>query len=83
MSIEQRGELIDGFYEVISKADATTLSELTKGKSTLAMIKAMSKLDGEKKVLFRTAFKIFKQSLKQSLPTGKLFVSSTRKTAGV
>lgn len=83
MTIEQRGELIDGFYEVISKADATTLSELTRGKSTVAMIKAMSRLDGEKKVLFRTAYKIFKQSLKQSLPTGKLFAASTRKTAGV
>ena len=81
MSIEQRGKLIDGIYEVVSTADAKTLSELTKGKSTVAIIKAMSKLDDEKKVLFRTAYKIFKESLKQSLPTGTLFSSSARKTA--
>ena len=66
MSIEQRGKLIDGVYEIVSESDAKTLAELATGKSTLAMIKAMSKLDDEQKVLFRTAYKIFKESLKQS-----------------
>ncbi len=78
MSLEQRSKLIDGFYEIVMQADAKTLEELSAGKSKLAMLKAMGKLDAEQKELFRTAYRIFKKSLKKSIPTGKLFSSSAR-----
>ncbi len=78
MSIEQRGKLIDGFYEIVLQSDAKTLEELTAGKSTLAMLKAMGKLDPEQKELFKTAYRIFKKSLKKSIPTGKLFTLSAK-----
>ncbi len=66
MSIEQRGKLIESCYEVVEKAGVTTLEELLSGKSTVAMIKAMSRLDDEKKAMIRTAYQILKKSLKSA-----------------
>ena len=69
MPIEQRGKLIESCYEVVEKAGVTTLEELVSGKSTVAMIKAIGKMDDEKKVLIRTAYRMLKKSLKSA--TGK------------
>lgn len=68
MSIEDRGKLIDGFYAVVQASDAKTREELATGKSTLAILKALNKTDEETKEIFRQAYKLFKQSLKKSLP---------------
>ena len=81
LSVEQRSKLIDGFFEIVSHSDARTLEELSAGKSKIAMIKAAGKIDAEQKELFKTAYKIFKKSLKKSIPTGKLFTVSAEKAA--
>ncbi len=64
MPAEERGKLIEGFYTIAAETDADTLQDLATGKNTLAMIKAMGKLDGETKELFRTAYKIMRESVK-------------------
>ena len=78
MSVEQRGKLIDAVYEIVTQSDAKTLEELSAGKCKIAMIKALGKLDPEQKEMIKTAYRIFKNSLKKSIPTGKLFTLSAK-----
>ena len=66
MPVEQRKELIDGIYSVITSSDAEAVAELRGGKSALIMIKAAAELDEETRRVVFEAFRTFFSSAKKA-----------------
>ena len=66
MPVEQRKELIDGIYSVITSSDAEAVAELRGGKSALTMLKAAAELDEETRHVVFEAFRAFFSSAKKA-----------------
>ncbi|MEG1547140.1 MAG: Mbeg1-like protein [Clostridia bacterium] len=75
MQPELRQKLIDAAYDILASSDATTLSELFKGKNTMAILKSLTNIDDTTRKLLGQAMDILVSSIKKTTPLAldKLF----------
>ena len=65
---QERRQLIDGVYSVLSASDGRNISELFEGRNIRAILRALSSLDEQTRDTITDSFKRLGTSLKESLP---------------
>ena len=63
-----RAKMIDGVYSIFAATDAVTLTDLTKSKNAVAVIKAMTALDEPTRQVISEGFSLLGASFKKTVP---------------
>jgi len=68
LSVQERRQVIDGVYGVLSASDGRNVADLFEGRNVRAILRAVSSMDEETKDIIVDSFKRLGGSLKETLP---------------